>query len=50
MVEGLFGVRMGVRTGHVGVFAKIRPGFIYYESALTQPGRYRSEESHPLRR
>jgi hypothetical protein len=34
MVEGLFGVRMGVRTEHVGVFAKIRPGFIYYESAL----------------
>lgn len=43
MVEGLFGVRMGVRTGHVGVFAKIRPGFIYYESA--QPIRGATAQS-----
>jgi hypothetical protein len=34
MVQGLFGVRMGARTEHVGIFAKVRPGFIYYESAL----------------
>lgn len=38
MLEGLFGVRMGVRAEHVGVFAKIRPGFIYYENALTMQG------------
>jgi hypothetical protein len=34
MMEGLFGVRMGIRTEKVGVFAKVRPGFIYYENAL----------------
>jgi len=33
MVEGLFGFRVGVRAQHVGVFAKVRPGFIYYENA-----------------
>jgi hypothetical protein len=37
MVEGLFGFRIGARSQHVGVFAKLRPGFIYYESA--QPVR-----------
>jgi hypothetical protein len=34
MMEGLFGVRLGARTEHVGVFAKLRPGFIYHENAL----------------
>jgi hypothetical protein len=38
MVEGLFGVRTGVRTERVGVFAKVRPGFIYYENTLPQRG------------
>lgn len=33
-MEGLFGVKMGSRGQHVGVFAKVLPGFIYYESAL----------------
>lgn len=33
MMEGLFGVRLGERTEHVGVFAKMRPGFIYYQNA-----------------
>ncbi|HEY4899949.1 MAG TPA: hypothetical protein VIH91_03930, partial [Terriglobales bacterium] len=33
MMEGLFGVRMGVRYDRFGVFAKVRPGFIYYENA-----------------
>lgn len=31
--EGLFGFRIGARSQHVGVFAKVRPGFICYESA-----------------
>ena len=34
MTEGLFGVRMGHRYQHFGVFGKVRPGFIYYESAV----------------
>jgi len=38
MMEGLFGIRMGVRTDKLGVFAKIRPGFIYYEDAAPIQG------------
>jgi hypothetical protein len=38
MMEGLFGVRMGVRAQKFGVFAKIRPGFIYYSNALPVQG------------
>ncbi len=38
MMEGLFGVRMGVRAEKFGVFAKIRPGFIYYNNALPVQG------------
>ena len=38
MMEGLFGVRMGARYEHVGVFAKVRPGFIYYENAYPVQG------------
>jgi hypothetical protein len=34
MMEGLFGIKVGARTDHVGVFAKVRPGFIYYENAV----------------
>jgi len=38
MMQGLFGFRVGVRTEHIGVFAKIRPGFIYYEKAVETQG------------
>jgi hypothetical protein len=38
MMEGLFGGRIGARYEHFGVFAKIRPGFIYYESAMPIQG------------
>jgi hypothetical protein len=38
MMEGLFGVRLGARFEHFGVFAKVRPGFIYYENALPIQG------------
>jgi hypothetical protein len=38
MMEGLFGVKMGERWQHWGLFGKIRPGFIYYENALPGGG------------
>ena len=38
MMEGLFGVRMGVRLPHWGIYAKVRPGFIYYENAVPVQG------------
>ena len=38
MMEGLFGVRMGMRTDKFGIFAKVRPGFIYYEDAVPIQG------------
>jgi hypothetical protein len=38
MMEGLFGVRMGARFEHFGIYAKVRPGFIYYENALPIQG------------
>ncbi|HTF68884.1 MAG TPA: hypothetical protein VK638_40015 [Edaphobacter sp.] len=38
MLEGLFGVRIGARFERFGIFAKVRPGFISYESALTKQG------------
>ncbi len=38
MMEGLFGVRMGVRLQHWGIYGKVRPGFIYYENALPVQG------------
>ena len=38
MMEGLFGVRMGVRYDRFGVFAKIRPGFIYHENSWPVQG------------
>ncbi len=38
MMEGLFGIRMGVRLQHWGLYAKVRPGFIYYENALPVQG------------
>jgi len=33
MVQGLFGVKLGDRWKHWGLFAKVRPGFIYYNEA-----------------
>ena len=38
MMQGLFGVRVGARTEHVGIFVKVRPGFIYYEKAVSVRG------------
>jgi hypothetical protein len=38
MMEGLFGVRMGARFEHFGIYAKVRPGFIYYENAVPRQG------------
>jgi hypothetical protein len=43
MMEGLFGVKMGARWQHWALFGKIRPGFIYYESALPGGGVYQPE-------
>jgi hypothetical protein len=43
MTEGLFGARFGERFEHWGIFAKIRPGFIYYESAYPGGGVTTSE-------
>ena len=34
MVEGLFGIRVGERFKHWGIFGKVRPGFIYYQEAM----------------
>jgi len=38
MTEGLFGVKIGERWQHWGLFGKIRPGFIYYEQAMPGGG------------
>jgi hypothetical protein len=38
--EGLFGVKMGMRFNHIGVFGKVRPGFIYYSQAMPGGGDY----------
>lgn len=38
MIEGLFGFRVGPRFERFGVFAKLRPGFIYYENAQPRQG------------
>ncbi len=38
MMQGLFGVRLGQQFDHVGVFGKVRPGFIYYNNALPGGG------------
>jgi hypothetical protein len=43
MMEGLFGVKMGPRFEHWGIFAKVRPGFIYYENALPGKSVYQPE-------
>jgi len=33
MMQGLFGVKLGQRWNRWGLFAKVRPGFIYYNEA-----------------
>ena len=33
-IQGLFGIRTGVRKGRVGLFGKIRPGFIHVRDRL----------------
>jgi hypothetical protein len=33
MMQGLFGVKLGERWNRWGLFAKVRPGFIYYNQA-----------------
>jgi len=33
MMQGLFGVKLGKRWNRWGLFAKVRPGFIYYNQA-----------------
>ena len=38
MTEGLFGVKMGARFEHFGIFGKVRPGFIYYDQAMPGGG------------
>ena len=38
MIEGLFGIKMGVHFEKFGVFGKVRPGFIYYVSAMPGGG------------
>jgi hypothetical protein len=38
MTEGLFGLKMGQRFSHFGVFGKVRPGFIYYFDAMPGGG------------
>jgi hypothetical protein len=44
MTEGLFGIRMGHHYQRFGVFGQLRPGFIYYESAMSG-GEKQSTES-----
>jgi len=38
MMQGLFGVRLGGQFQHFGVFAKVRPGFVYYQNAMPGGG------------
>jgi len=38
IIEGLFGVKFGHRWQNWGLFAKIRPGFAYYEAAQEMLG------------
>jgi len=40
MMQGQFGVKLGQRFSHVGIFGKIRPGFIYYQNALPGGGDF----------
>lgn len=35
ILQGLFGVKGGIRRNHFGIFGKVRPGFNSYSNALT---------------
>jgi hypothetical protein len=35
-MTGLFGVKAGMRTEHLGFFAKVRPGFLTFDNALRE--------------
>jgi hypothetical protein len=41
--QGLFGVKYGVRSEKVGVFGKLRPGFIRFGEGATIPGARATE-------
>jgi hypothetical protein len=38
MMQGLLGVKLGERWTHWGLFAKVRPGFLYYHEAYPGGG------------
>src|SRR5215469_1316145 len=38
ILQGLYGVKMGARLEHFGIFGKVRPGFIYYKDAIPGGG------------
>jgi len=40
IAQGLFGLRMGEHFRHFGLFGKVRPGFIYYQSAMPGGGDF----------
>jgi hypothetical protein len=53
-LEGLFGVKAGLRKGKVGYFAKARPGFLHFDKTLadfniqtSQPPHF-SSITHPV--
>lgn len=37
-VQGLFGVKAGVRQGKIGIFGKFRPGFTHFSGIFDCPG------------
>jgi hypothetical protein len=47
LMQGQFGAKMGERWKHWGLFAKVRPGFIYYGSAM--PGGGSTTPTHLTR-
>lgn len=55
IVQGQFGLKAGVRKGRVGVFGKIRPGFMYFRNdpfGAREPGgglfRGRASSTEPM--
>ena len=38
VLQGLFGLKVGARFRKVGVFTKVRPGFLYYQNAMPGGG------------
>jgi Outer membrane protein beta-barrel domain len=45
--EGLFGLKLGVRKKRIGVFGKVRPGFVHF-SNFTRPGIVCTDRCPPL--